>query len=102
MGISDHFSTLAEAVGTRRFIIGSVVTVAVAALHWLSGAPGMSWIANIPNYAFAAVIAASLLFWWILSYATQLRKQREPKIDVFLDQKHSGVKLYPSTPATKW
>jgi hypothetical protein len=102
MAAGDHISTLKEAVGMRRFIVGSVATAAIAALQWVSGVPGMSWVSNIPNYAVAIAVAALLLFWWLLSYATQLRKQREPKIKVFLDEKHGGVKLYPSIPPSKW
>jgi hypothetical protein len=96
MVLKHHWTTIKEAVGPRRFIIGSAITAALAALQLLSGVPHMGWISSIPNYAIAVAVAALLFLWWLLDYAASLREQREPKIKVFLDKKHDGVKLYPS------
>lgn len=84
LGPKDHWATIKEAVGIRRFIVGSTITAILAALQFLSGVPYMNWISSIPTYAIAAVAAAALLFWWLLDYATNLRKECEPKVRIYL------------------
>lgn len=71
-------ATLAAASGPRRFIVGSVVTVVAVALAWLKSR--MMWAGAIPNWTVWVIVPLLLVLYWVLQYATRLRKEAEPRL----------------------
>ncbi len=76
--IKERWRTASQAIGIRRFAIGSVVLGAVAILNWLAAEVAMSWLSGIPNRAVAVAVPLVLVAWWLLEYANKLRKEAEP------------------------
>lgn len=83
--IRERYAALLEAIGVRRFVLGSITLLAVGFVHWVSGRlaqRGMNWIADIPTWSIATIVVLILVGWWILEYAVRLQRQLAPKLQV--------------------
>ena len=80
--ISDRWITLKEAAGHRRYLLGAIGVTALAALDWVTGFQLMSWLTGTPPLAVFLIVAFGAFGIWLLNYATDLRKDRDPKIEI--------------------
>ena len=91
--MGKHFRTLSEAIGVRRFVVGSTVAAATGLFQWLAAFEQMSWLAIVPPWAVGGAIFVGLLFWWLLAFATEYRQKAEPCITLEFESEYPFVYL---------
>lgn len=85
--ISERLKTIADAIGVKRFAIDGAVGTAIAASHHFASRWPHWPLASTPDWFIWFTIVFILLFWWMLNYAVDLRKQKQPKIGIRFDSK---------------
>jgi hypothetical protein len=80
--LTDKWITLHQALGVRRFAISGIEGLGAAGVDYLARHWDDYPFRNVPKLAIWILILAGLLLWWLLDYATKLRKDREPKIEL--------------------
>lgn len=80
--IQNRWLTIVGAVGVRRFAIDGVITIALAAIQYIMSS-WMGWAMSAVTIGLVtAVLFVLLISWWLLDYATKLRMEKEPAIDL--------------------
>lgn len=77
-----HIHTLVAAAGHRRYLLFPVTSTVVGTIGSAAGYWGLQltgWAAVLPLVV-GIVVAFGVVVWWLLSYATKLRLEAEPKI----------------------
>lgn len=80
--------TLREAIGLRRFVIGSSATFTLTALsaargYLVSEWPWLdAWVPTINPAVTFAVVAGLIILFSLLQYATRLRKAAQPQVQI--------------------
>jgi len=80
--ISDRWLTLKEAAGHRRYLLGAIAVTALTFIDWITGFRLMSGLTGTPPLAIFLIVAFGAFGLWLLNYATELRRAREPKIEL--------------------
>lgn len=96
--LADRWKAIQEGVGVRRFVIGSMVLVALGAYAWIAAKleeRGVSALTGVPTWAIGAMVALGLLFWWMVEYAVRLRSQLAPKLCVEFKPDSGGIVMTP-------
>jgi len=85
--ISDRGNTIRDAVGARRYGIDGAAAVGLAVAEWLAS-HWKGWpLSTTPSWFIWGTIALGLISFWLLSYATQQRLEKLPKLKVGFDRK---------------
>ena len=83
---SDRAATLAEAVGVKRFGIDGATAAGLTVIAWLVSKLGGQPLSMITVGLIWAAIVIGLITFWLLNYATSLRLEKLPKLDVGFDR----------------
>ena len=84
--LGDRFTTGNAAMGVRRYVVTGVAGIVATAFTWLKGhIPEewpVGWLLNTPLWAILVMTVIVFVSWFVLDYATVLRKQIEPKVTI--------------------
>ena len=85
--LKKRLQTLNAALGVKRFIIASVVTVVLALLEWANENFQVNWLPDIPAWTVIVGVPLILITWWVFEYAHKLKQRLEPRLSVTFDPK---------------
>ena len=85
-----YFRALSRAVGIKRFVVGSAISVAISLYgllrEWLESNNSLV-LPNLPTWQLAVVVFLVLLGWWLLGRIVELEKEIEPQLEILFEPK---------------
>src|SRR5207247_688980 len=90
--------TLKNAIGVRRFIIGSLSLAVLTFVVWITGMlekRGINILTDIQPWIIAAFVILLVIAYWILEYATKLRRQLTPKLSATFNPQGGSIVMTP-------
>ncbi len=89
-----YFRALSHAVGLRRFVIGSAISVAISLYgflrEWLES-KGILVLPDLPAWQLAVVVFVTLLGWWLIGRIVELEKEIEPQLEIAFEPRSPYV-----------
>lgn len=83
--MKDYFRAISHAVGLRRFVIGSTISVAIYLYGFLRAwleQKGFLVLPDLPAWQLAVVVFVVLLVWWLVGRIVELEKEIEPQLEI--------------------
>lgn len=85
-----YFRALSHAIGLRRFVVGSAISLAISFYGLLRKkleAAGFLVLPDLPAWQLAVIVFVTLLVWWLIGRIVELEKEIEPQLEIMFEPK---------------
>lgn len=89
----DRLRTLKEAAGIRRLLLGTFITATITIVDLVAkNFEFMSFLSVAPTWAVVVIAVVLITLWWLLEFATKLRKTLTPKLKIIYGPEEPWVR----------
>ena len=88
--IKQHLQALHGALGVKRYILGSVVLLAISVYGFLGEILpkyDIHVLPNLPTWEIAIGVILLIVIWWLIQRVVELEKMIEPQLDIQFEDK---------------